>query len=73
MGLYLLGFISAILVALIFKFILRAKEKSYFIMELPIYRKPQLKNMFITIFEKVKIFLWDAGRVIMIISIVLWF
>jgi ferrous iron transport protein B len=73
MGLYLLGFVSAILVALVFKFILRAKERSYFIMELPVYRKPQIKNVLMTIYEKVKVFLWDAGRVIMIISIVLWF
>ncbi|MBC7863770.1 MAG: ferrous iron transport protein B, partial [Bacteroidia bacterium] len=73
MGLYLLGFLSAILVALLFKFILRSKEKSYFILELPVYRKPQVKIVVRTIFEKVKVFLWDAGRVIMAISIILWF
>jgi ferrous iron transport protein B len=73
MGLYLLGFVAAIVVALILKFILHAKERSYFIMELPVYRLPQWKTVGHTIFEKVKVFLWDAGKVIMAISIVLWF
>lgn len=73
MALYLIGFIAAILAALIFKFILRAKEKSYFVMELPVYRFPQPKTVLITMYEKVKVFLIDAGKIIVAISIVLWF
>ncbi len=73
MALYVLGFVSAILVALALKFILKAKERSYFIMELPVYRLPQLRSAALAMYSKVKIFLWDAGRVIMAISIVLWF
>ena len=59
--------------ALVFKLILKAREKSYFIMELPIYRLPQPKTILITMFDKVKVFLFDAGKIIIAISIVLWF
>lgn len=72
MGLYLLGFFSAVLVAFVLKFIIRIREKSFFIMELPVYRVPQWRTIFILVFSKVKVFLWDAGRVIFAISIFLW-
>lgn len=73
MSLYLIGFVSAIISALVMKWILKAREKSYFIMELPVYRTPQWKSVGLTIFDKVKVFLWDAGKIIVAISIVLWF
>ena len=71
-GMYLIGFISAILASWVMKYIIRAKERSFFIMELPLYRLPRLSNIGIMIVEKVKVFLFDAGKVIMAISIVLW-
>ena len=73
MALYLIGFIAAMGAALVFKLILKAREKSYFIMELPVYRSPQWKTVGLTIYDKVKVFLWDAGKVIIAISIILWF
>ena len=73
MGLYLIGFIAAIASAYAMKYILKSKEKSYFIMELPIYRAPQWKTVGLTVLEKVKIFLFDAGKIILAISIILWF
>ncbi len=73
MGMYLLGFMSALLAALVFKYVLKAKEKSYFIMELPVYRKPQWQTVMMLVFDKVKVFLFDAGKIILAISIVLWF
>jgi ferrous iron transport protein B len=73
MALYLIGFIAAIGAALVMKWILKAKEKSYFIMELPVYRIPQWRTVGLTIFDKVKLFLWDAGKIIVAISIILWF
>lgn len=73
MGLYLLGFFMAILVAAVMKLFVKIREKSYFIMELPVYRSPRWKNVGTTMVEKAKIFVMDAGKVIMIISIVLWF
>ncbi len=72
MGMYLLGFISAIVAAWVISKIIRAKEKSWFIMELPVYRMPKWSNVFYTIYEKVKIFLFDAGKIIVAIAIVLW-
>ncbi len=73
MGLYLLGFFMAILVAAVMKLFIKIREKSYFIMELPVYRAPRWKNVGTTMVEKAKIFVMDAGKVIMIISIILWF
>lgn len=71
-GLYLLGIIAAVIVAAILKYILKSKERSFFMMELPVYRLPQLKTVGITMFNKVKVFLFDAGKIIMLISVVLW-
>lgn len=73
MGLYLLGVIMALLVSYIFKLIINLKEKSFFILELPTYREPRWKNVGVTMVEKAKIFVKDAGKIIMVISLVLWF
>jgi ferrous iron transport protein B len=71
-GMYLIGFLSAIVAAWLMKYIIKVKERSFFVMELPLYRLPRLSNIGIMIVEKVKVFLFDAGKVIMAISIVLW-
>jgi len=73
MGMYLLGFAAALLAAVILKYVLKTKEKSYFIMELPVYRKPQFQTVIMLVYDKVKVFLFDAGKIILAISIVLWF
>lgn len=73
MLLYLVGFVSAITAAWVMKHIINSKEKSYFVMELPMYRVPRWSTIGIHIAEKVKVFLFDAGKVIVSISIVLWF
>jgi ferrous iron transport protein B len=72
MALYLLGFLAAIGSAIILKMIIRVKEKSYLIMELPTYRWPKWSNVGFTILEKTKAFVFEAGKVILAISIVLW-
>ena len=72
-ALYLMGIVVAIGVAAVLKYILKTKERSYFMMELPVYRIPQLKTVLITMFDKVRVFLVDAGKVIMVISVILWF
>jgi ferrous iron transport protein B len=72
MAMYVISIIAAILVAFVMKFIIKATEKSYFIMELPVYRMPRWKNVFYTMFEKSKTFVFEAGKVIIAISIVLW-
>ncbi|SEA85766.1 ferrous iron transport protein B [Pedobacter hartonius] len=72
MGMYLISIVAAMVVALVMKFIIKAKEKSYFIMELPVYRMPRWKNVLYTMYEKSKTFVFEAGKVIIAISIVLW-
>jgi ferrous iron transport protein B len=72
MGLYLLGLSSALVSAFILKKVLKARERSYFIMEFPVYRWPRWKNVGITIVEKVKAFIFQAGKVIIAISVLLW-
>jgi ferrous iron transport protein B len=73
MGMYLLGFAAAFLAAVILKFVLKTNEKNYFIMELPVYRMPQWQTVGMLVFKKVKLFLFNAGKIILAISIVLWF
>lgn len=72
MGLYLLGFFMALVAAWVMNFIVKTTERTYFLMELPVYRAPRWKNVGITMIEKAKIFVTDAGKVIMIISLLLW-
>jgi ferrous iron transport protein B len=73
MGLYLLGTVIALVVSYVLKFFIQLKEKSFFILELPVYRAPRWKNVGITMVEKAKIFITDAGKIIIVISLLLWF
>jgi ferrous iron transport protein B len=73
MAMYILGVVMALMVSYVMKTFIKTTEKSFFILELPIYRSPRWKNMAITMVEKAKIFVKDAGKVIMIISLLLWF
>ncbi|MBI1838283.1 MAG: ferrous iron transport protein B [Flavobacteriia bacterium] len=71
-GLYALGLISALAIATILKFFIATKEKSFLLLELPSYKSPRWGNVGITVFEKVKVFIFDAGKVILAVSILLW-
>jgi ferrous iron transport protein B len=73
MGLYFLGTFMALVVSYVLKGFIKIKEKSFFILELPVYRAPRWKNVGTTMIAKARIFVTDAGRVIMIISLLLWF
>ncbi|HEY6902387.1 MAG TPA: nucleoside recognition domain-containing protein, partial [Puia sp.] len=72
MGLYMLGLVMAMIVSYVAKWFIRLKEKSFFILELPIYRGPRWNNVVVTMINKAKIFVVDAGKVIMVISLILW-
>src|SRR6185295_4921197 len=72
MGLYLLGLVMALTVSFVAKHFIKLKEKSFFILELPTYRSPRWKNVIHTMINKAKVFVFEAGRVIMIISLILW-
>jgi ferrous iron transport protein B len=73
MGLYVVGIVMALIASFVLKFFIKIKEKSYFILELPIYRAPRWGNVGMTMIQKAKIFVVDAGKVIMVISVLLWF
>ena len=72
MALYLVGFVAALFSALLFKWLLKTKEKSFLVMELPDYKIPRWSNLGITMLEKCKVFVWEAGKVILAISVILW-
>ena len=72
MGFYVIGFVAAIAIAFLMKFVIKTKKQSYFVMEMPTYKIPDWKTVIITIVEKVKVFIIDAGKIIIAISIILW-
>jgi len=72
MGLYLLGTVMAMVVSFVMRWFINIKEKSFFILELPVYRSPRWKNAATTMIEKAKIFVFEAGKIIMVISLLLW-
>jgi ferrous iron transport protein B len=71
-GLYALGLVSALIIAAILKLLINSKEKGFLLLELPTYKVPRWGNVGITVLEKVKVFVLDAGKVILSISIILW-
>ncbi len=73
MLLYLIGFGAAVISAYILNKILKIKSKSFFVVEMPNYKLPLFKNVAITVIEKTKAFIFGAGKIILAISIVLWF
>jgi ferrous iron transport protein B len=72
MSLYVLSIFSAILVAWVMKLLIRSRERGYFIMELPVYRMPRWNNVLLTMYRSVKAFVFEAGKVIIAVSIILW-
>ena len=73
MALYLLGFTAAILSAVLLNSTLKIKGKSLFVIEMPNYKIPSIKNIFYEVVEKTKAFIFGAGKIILAISIILWF
>lgn len=72
LALYLLGTVSALLVAVVLKKLVKSKEKGFLLLEMPGYKMPHWNNVFVTVFEKIKLFVLDAGKIILAISIILW-
>lgn len=73
MLLYALGFLMAIISAMILNKILQFKSKSFFVVEMPNYKIPYYKNVGLNVLEKTKAFVFGAGKIIVSLSIVLWF
>lgn len=72
LGLYVLGILGVLFTALLLKFILKSEEKSFLMVELPTYRTPRWKDVVLTMYNKSKTFVTEAGKVILAISVVLW-
>lgn len=73
MLLYLIGFGAALGSAMILNKILKIRSKTFFVVEMPNYKLPLLKNVALTVVEKTKAFVFGAGKIILAISIILWF
>lgn len=72
MLLYLIGFAMAILSAYVLDRVMKTERKTFFVVEMPNYKFPLLKNVAITVIEKTKTFVLEAGKIILAISIILW-
>ncbi len=73
MLLYLIGFGMAIFSAFVLNKVLKLKCKTFFVVEMPNYKLPMFKNVAINVVEKTKAFVFGAGKIILAISVVLWF
>ena len=73
MLLYIIGFVTALGAAALLQKFIKVKNRSFFATEMPSYKLPMLKNVAITVIEKTKSFIFGAGKIILAISIVLWF
>ncbi|RRN76390.1 ferrous iron transporter B, partial [Pseudoxanthomonas sp. SGD-10] len=72
MALYVGSVVVALLVAWVMKLMVKAKDRAYFIMEMPVYRMPRWSNVLLSMYDKSKTFVVEAGKVIIAISIILW-
>ncbi|MXY48002.1 MAG: ferrous iron transport protein B [Gemmatimonadetes bacterium] len=73
-SMYIFGIVVAIGAALVFKrFFMRDAVPTSFVMELPPYRRPSLKWVLLQMFERARVFVTEAGQIILAISVVLWF
>ena len=73
MALYLIGIIAALIASFVFNKILHSQDASFLMLELPEYRKPHWRNVFFTLYEKVRSFVFGAGKIILVVSLILWF
>ena len=72
LGLYMLGIIMALISAFVFSKVIKSNFKNHIIIEMPNYKVPVLKNVLFTIYSKTKSFVFEAGKIILSISIFLW-
>ena len=70
---YFIGTVTALILAKVFSLWIKSEGKSSFVMEMPPYRLPIFRSVFRQVFIRAKLFLFNAGKIIMAISIILWF
>ena len=73
LAMYLIGTLAALIAAIVFKYIIKHDIPSFFIMELPVYHSPRWNNIWMTCWQKSRSFVVEAGKVILIVSMILWF
>ncbi len=73
LAIYLFGFLITLLTAIIFSKLFKKEKKKFFFIELPSYKAPAIKNLLISVWNKVRIFVFNAGKIIIAISVILWF
>jgi ferrous iron transport protein B len=71
-AMYFLGIVTALIIAWVLKRFIKTSEKSYFLLEIPDFKAPRWTNIFLSLLEKSKVFVLEAGKVILAISIILW-
>lgn len=72
LGLYLLGLVTALLVALVAKWLLKTVQPGFMVMEIPPLQPPLWRQVLLTMWEKVRVFVVDAGKVIVALSMIIW-
>ncbi|MCT4624981.1 MAG: ferrous iron transport protein B [Schleiferiaceae bacterium] len=72
LALYILGFLTALLASYILNLVLKFKTKSYFVIEMPDLKRPMFRNVWQTVYQKTQAFVFEAGKIILAISIILW-
>jgi len=73
LALYLVGVLAALFGAAILNRMIKSEKKSYLIQEMPVYRIPKARDILMNIWAKVKTFVWEAGRIIFVLALLLWF
>jgi len=72
MGLYILGLLTALCVSLLLRYLIKTREASFFMLEMPLYQWPVWRNVGHVVGQRLRGFVMEAGKVIVVISIVLW-
>lgn len=72
MAMYLLGIVMALIAGLVFKFVLKSEYKAYLVLEMPEYLMPNIKNVLLSMWTNVKSFVWNAGKIILATSVILF-
>lgn len=71
-SMYVISIFTAVLISLLISFFDKNKSKNYLLIELPEYKTPNLRSIYIYVYEKVKDYLSKAGTIIFLASIIVW-
>lgn len=72
LALYMAGVLMALLSAMVVQHFIKKEQRSFFIMEFPVYKWPRWKNVLFSMYDRSKSFVFQAGKVILAVSIILW-